>query len=351
MKPSSKLSRREFIKTCSLSLAGLFLPTSLHSRPTRLPDVEILPSLLGRVTRSSIPVRAEPSEDSPRKGKLLRDEVVELLDIVESPQGPTHNPRWYQVEQGYIHSAYIQRVQDNPSSFILDSVPAGGLIGQITVPFVQSHLRNHEGYWVKLYRLYYSSVHWITGLEQSPSGEILYKLTDEWLRVSYYAPASSIQLLSPSDYSSITTSVSPDEKRLEVSLQDQLLTAFEGDLMVRQCKVSTGVRYMETPSGDFQIQRKFPSKHMGNGGLTSDSRAYELVGVPWATFFHDAGIAFHGTFWHDNFGAPMSHGCVNMTNPDALWLFRWTMPSYLLTEGEKPLWKVSGNQGTQVVVK
>jgi lipoprotein-anchoring transpeptidase ErfK/SrfK len=66
---------------------------------------------------------------------------------------------------------------------------------------------------------------------------------------------------------------------------------------------------------------------MGNGELTSDPEAYELPGVPWVSYFHKTGVAFHGTYWHDNFGRMMSHGCVNMRPDEAKWLFRWTMPS------------------------
>jgi lipoprotein-anchoring transpeptidase ErfK/SrfK len=108
---------------------------------------------------------------------------------------------------------------------------------------------------------------------------------------------------------------------------------------------------MTTPTGEFQVNRKYPSKHMGDGGLTSDIRAYELVDAPWVSFFHEAGIAFHGTYWHDNFGYPMSHGCVNMRNEDALWLFRWTTPSYAIQTGNRPTWKITGKGGTAVIVK
>jgi lipoprotein-anchoring transpeptidase ErfK/SrfK len=141
------------------------------------------------------------------------------------------------------------------------------------------------------------------------------------------------------------------EKRLEVSLDQQTLTAYEGQDFIKEVKVSTGKRYMTTPTGEFQVNRKYPSKHMGDGGLTSDIRAYELVGVPWVSFFHEAGIAFHGTYWHDNFGYPMSHGCVNMRNEDALWLFRWTTPSYAIQAGNRPTWKITGKGGTAVIVK
>lgn len=67
---------------------------------------------------------------------------------------------------------------------------------------------------------------------------------------------------------------------------------------------------------------------MGDGYLTNDPEAYELPGVPWTMFFHESGYALHGTYWHNNFGTRMSHGCINMRNEEAYWLFRWTEPAY-----------------------
>ena len=81
-----------------------------------------------------------------------------------------------------------------------------------------------------------------------------------------------------------------------------------------------------TPSGVFYIEVKTPVRHMGDGNLTSDLEAYELPGVPWVSFFHLTGVAFHGTYWHNDFGRPHSHGCVNMPTEEAKWLYRWTMP-------------------------
>ena len=43
-------------------------------------------------------------------------------------------------------------------------------------------------------------------------------------------------------------------------------------------------------------------------------------------FFAEGGYALHGAYWHSNFGAPMSRGCVNLSNQDSHWLFRWTTP-------------------------
>jgi lipoprotein-anchoring transpeptidase ErfK/SrfK len=90
-----------------------------------------------------------------------------------------------------------------------------------------------------------------------------------------------------------------------------------------------GMIKTDTPTGEYRIQVKMPSKHMGDGNLTSDIEAYELPGVPWVCFFQlEHGVATHGTYWHTNYGTFMSRGCVNMRSEEAKWLFRWTTPVY-----------------------
>jgi lipoprotein-anchoring transpeptidase ErfK/SrfK len=70
-----------------------------------------------------------------------------------------------------------------------------------------------------------------------------------------------------------------------------------------------------------------PSKHMGDGNLTDNIQAYELPGVPWVSFFHITGVALHGTYWHNDFGKPRSHGCINLSPQAARWIYRWTQPA------------------------
>ena len=79
--------------------------------------------------------------------------------------------------------------------------------------------------------------------------------------------------------------------------------------------VSTGLARYPTPTGRFRILRKYPSVAMSGPG-------YYLPGVPHSMFFY-AGYAIHGTYWHSNFGRPMSHGCINLTRGDAAWLYYW----------------------------
>jgi len=146
-----------------------------------------------------------------------------------------------------------------------------------------------------------------------------------------------MRVIQPEELAPISPDVPWEAKRIEVNLLDQKLTAYEGDEVVLHTLVSTGIPNMNlpgqiptaTPKGRFNIEVKMPSKHMGDGDLTDDIFAYELPGVPWNCFFHETGVATHGTYWHQNYGRKMSHGCVNMTPEEAKWLFRWTFPQSL----------------------
>jgi lipoprotein-anchoring transpeptidase ErfK/SrfK len=104
-------------------------------------------------------------------------------------------------------------------------------------------------------------------------------------------------------------------KWIDLNLSDQLLTAYEGDTPILSAWVSTGVPNLPTPVGEYQIYRKVRSQVMSGPG-------YHLPNVEFVSYFFK-GYAIHGTYWHDNFGHPMSHGCVNMTNGDAQVLYEW----------------------------
>ncbi len=346
---SESLSRGEFLKAGALACAGLMLPR-FSGWAAPWPDGDFaFTGIAGRVTRQNVVVYARPDLTSRRIRKLERDAILHPFEALRSPDGPASNPRWYRLQDGFVHSAYIQRVEAAHLNAPLAGVPAGGQLGEVTVPFSQSQYQDRKGAWMPLYRLYYQSLHWITGLFAGLDGAPWYWLSDDWLKLRYCVPASHVRPLAASELAPVSASVPDEEKRIEVSIGAQTLTAYEGSRAALHVPVSTGQRYMETPPGDFQVDRKYPSRHMGDGWITSDLRAYELVGVPWVSFFHKAGIAFHGTFWHDNFGEPMSQGCVNMRSADAQWLFRWCAPSYVPESGEQPTWKVSG-AGTSVSV-
>jgi lipoprotein-anchoring transpeptidase ErfK/SrfK len=110
-------------------------------------------------------------------------------------------------------------------------------------------------------------------------------------------------------------SASSSGKWIDVNLSTQTLTAYEGQTAVLRARVSTGTRWTPTVVGTYRIYVKYVSTTMSGPG-------YSYPNVPHAMFFY-RGYSIHGTYWHNNFGTPMSHGCVNMTTADAKWLFNW----------------------------
>jgi hypothetical protein len=244
----------------------------------------------------------------------------------------------------------VDKAHLNP---LQSSFPETGQLGEITVPYTQSLRKARSGEWYNLYRLYYESTYWITGISAGPDGKPWYELTDDLLHVKYSVPYKHVRPIPASELTPIRPQVPAKDKRIEVSIRSQEVTAYEGSRVVRTFKVSTGIPNPNlppeelptaTPEGSHLISVKVPSRHMGDGQLTSDLEAYELPGVPWVSFFHAGGYALHGTYWHDNFGRMMSHGCVNLRNPDARWIFRWSLPT-----ADPGVWNCKG-RGTPVRV-
>jgi lipoprotein-anchoring transpeptidase ErfK/SrfK len=111
--------------------------------------------------------------------------------------------------------------------------------------------------------------------------------------------------------------LAPSERWIDVSLSAQTLVAYEGTLPVFETLVSTGTARYPTVTGQFRIWLRLESQDMDGYRLGFD---YYLKGVPFVQYFYQD-YALHGTYWHSNFGNPMSHGCVNLSPADAAWLF------------------------------
>ncbi len=107
-----------------------------------------------------------------------------------------------------------------------------------------------------------------------------------------------------------------DGKWIEVILSSQTVIAWEGQVAVRRMIVSTGLPGTPTVTGRFNVYAKYVSAPMSGPG-------YYLPAVPHTMYYY-RGYALHGAYWHNNFGRPMSHGCVNLNLADAAWLFDWT---------------------------
>ena len=105
------------------------------------------------------------------------------------------------------------------------------------------------------------------------------------------------------------------ERWIDVDLSNQRLVAYEGDTPVYWVTVSTGLPGTPTVTGQYYIYVKYPAQTMSGPG-------YYLPDVPYVMYFY-LGYGIHGTYWHNNFGHPMSHGCVNTPTLDAQWLYNW----------------------------
>jgi len=114
-------------------------------------------------------------------------------------------------------------------------------------------------------------------------------------------------------YPGLPKGVGPGERWIDVDLSTQTTHAYEGDVLIRSFIVSTGTWQTPTVTGTYRIYVKYESADMYGAD-------YYLSGVPYVMYFYE-GYGLHGTYWHNNFGTPMSHGCVNLSPSDAAWLF------------------------------
>lgn len=333
-----KITRRSFLQ---LAAAGAPALAGVNLAAFRAP----LAWPVGRIAAKSVDVRAEPDAKAPLVRTLPKDTLIQVQGTVETT-APAGNPRWLKVEEGYLHSGDVQPVDFHPQ------VPVWSLAvmtpAEVSVPITQSY-RTIGAQEDLLYRLYYRSVHWVKSVQIADDNRVWYVLRDGQLQIDYYAPGEDLRLLQPADYAPVDADIDPWKKWIEIRLATQTLRAYVDQEVVREMKVSAGIggKQTTTPTGIFHVQIKVAGVHMGNGYLTANPLAYELPGVPWVSYFEITnGVALHGAYWHNDFGRPRSHGCINLRPDDALWLYRWTV--FAAPEANI---KGTGGYGTRVVIR
>ncbi len=163
------------------------------------------------------------------------------------------------------------------------------------------------------------------------AGKPIVKPADESYGEFHGAAVRSPAIASLSQTSRVLgLSSGPGQKRIEVNLSVQKVFAFEGDTKMFDFDVSTG-KWYPTPTGEFTIWAKVRSQKM-EGGNPAIHTYYYLPNVPYVMFFSNGnivkmrGFSLHGAYWHNNFGHPMSHGCINMKIDDAHVLYDWADP-------------------------
>jgi hypothetical protein len=326
------MNRRSFLKRAALGFTASILPGFGLNRMGGGNLVQ-----LGRVALSSLSVHAQPSEYSTIKFQRFFNDLLHIYDVVESPDGPGYNPYWYRVWGGYVHSGYVQGVKNHLNPIVRE-FPSTGSLMEITVPFSTSYRIRNGGNWEPFYTLFFGSTHWVFDIIEGPLGQLYYQINDALLTASYFVQADHFRIVNEEELAPIHPDVAPQDKSIEISIDHQSLRALEYGKVIKDFYVSTGkvsnnfnpdIIPTETPKGDHIVRTKKPSVHMGDGSLRSDaSQAYEtLPGVPWVSYFEpQTGVAIHGTYWHNNYGTVMSHGCINMLPEEAKWIYRWSTP-------------------------
>jgi lipoprotein-anchoring transpeptidase ErfK/SrfK/N-acetylmuramoyl-L-alanine amidase len=128
-------------------------------------------------------------------------------------------------------------------------------------------------------------------------------------------PTDTPEPTDPPPYGELPEGIGDGDRWVDVDLSEQRVYAYEGAKLENEFLASTGTWLHPTITGQFHIYVKYTSTPMWGPG-------YYLPGVPY-TMYYDQGYALHGTYWHNNFGTPMSHGCINLRTEDAGWLFEW----------------------------
>ena len=321
-------TRREFLKQAIGGIAGLALfpkdlPAFFSTSKSNLTNLS-----KGRVLKESVMLFSEPKFTAWPVGRVGMNSVVKLLESVPGEPDPFGDSDWYRISSHlFVHASGIQPVEElvNPVQW---QVSRYGQLAKVTVPLAKAWKAPFARMKEFIY-IFYGSNHWVTGVAQAEDGKYYYKIEEDRWQDIYFVPAECLHFFSAEELKPISTKVSAETKRLEVDLEKQQVTAFENEKTVFQSKISSGYRDSSkdysTPPGEYRITLKRPSRHMTHSDPLSDADG-DLYGVPWMCNFTDTGIAFHGTYWHNEFTHPRSHGCINLPIEAARWIYLWCEP-------------------------
>ena len=361
--PTMNISRRKLLK-----LSGGILAAAPFVRVAQPVQAHTLSSLALDVTKTPLPfgrayyrgnIYETASAKSKVVGKFKATEVIPLLGETIGV-GPTdYNPLWYKTETaegdpGFVHSALVQPC-DNVINKAVTQIDERGVWGEITVPVAAS--RNAADPKAgQRFPAYYSLLVKIVGVREGTDKKAWYEIKeDKWshTKTNSFISADQVRIVPESEFEAISPNV-PQAKWMEIDLKQQTTTAYEDDVPVYTARLASGTRGYDTPIGEHWIYVKIPGQRMF-GGAASDSSSYDLPAIPWVSYFTPIGHSFHGTYWHNDYGRPRSHGCANVLPLDAKWIFRWShpVPDYWAEDGFTTVASKAERetQGTKVIVK
>jgi lipoprotein-anchoring transpeptidase ErfK/SrfK len=281
----------------------------------------------GRVLVDSINVYDVPSFVGKRVNIYWRDRVLPLTGITIGNSIDSFNVVWYKVgDEGYVHSGDLQPVFTITNS-VVSQIPPDGALAEVTVPFTDAHWDPGRDELVA-YRFYYGTTYWVVDIVEDDDGNPWYGVRDDKWEYVFYVPAQHLRFIPADELTPKSSAVPPNEKRIEVHIPQQVMIAYEYDQPVFMARVASGAVFSNgdysTPIGRHMTFHKRASRHMARGNLAANG--YDLPGVPWNSYINEDGVAFHGTYWHNNFGRPRSHGCINLSIQASKWVYLWTQP-------------------------
>lgn len=325
---------------CLIGLAILAPAPVLADEPVPAAIDGLLPYRYARIWQKPVSVYSapgDPTEMTPIQSLLPPDSWVSIDAQVQSD-----GQLWYRIDRsGYVLASEV--VTDSvPSLFqgivITGDVPSA--VGFVVADELNVRARpgtaddNPPVAGVSRYQPIN-----VEGSEVAPDGTLWYRIgenqyvRDKFVRVAY-------PVARPAE-------IPPTDRWIAVDVAQQALTAYEGDRMVFATLVSTGREPWVTPQGLFRIWVKLQTGRM-QGGEVERGDNYYLQDVPWIMYFNrDVGL--HASYWHDNFGTPRSHGCVNLSPLDAKWFYEWTSP-VASQPSERVTYPNESNPGTWVYV-
>lgn len=337
-----KISRREFLKMSVIGLGGL----AMSGRNPGFLDLPEFPQSerLGRVCVGMVEFKARPDASSQTVGRLFEDAVVPWLREIVGEKEYYINKRWVETPEGYLYAPYLQPVENKPNipvDSLYEASIGPGMWAEVTVPYVNIELETGGSTtWFKSRRedgglpprLYFGQVFWIDEIKIDDQGKTYYRVNPNYYGGldMLWAPAEAFRPVQPEELKPINPEV--EDKRIVVDVVHQTLSCYEGSTEVFFTRISSGAKFdingnpvdkWSTPVGVHQVTRKYISLQM-SGGTTG--AGWDLPGIGWVSIFVTGGVAIHATFWHNDFGVPRSHGCVNATPEDAKWLFLWAEP-------------------------
>jgi len=340
---SRLISRREFLKVSTLALGSLaFRPWKYWAEvAAQWPDGE----KFGRVCLGKVSIRSKPNPDADVVKEIFDDAIVVWLREVVGASPGYGSRRWVETPDGYIYAPRLQP-SFNHINQPVQALPVTngekGMWVEVTVPYVDLVIANPPirtpSLKEVLYpRIYYSQVTWADDMKVGSDGSVLYRLNQKFGTYGdmFWAPAEALRPISAEDIAPISPEV--ENKKVVVNVTRQTMSAFENDREVFFCRVSTGAKFdyqgnavdkWSTPLGPHPIYRKLISLHM-SGETTGD-----WPDVPWTSLITGNGVSVHSTYWHNEFGVPRSHGCINCMPDDARWIFRWSNPKVELVPGQ-----------------